>query len=140
MDQVRKWKWRPRDEWPNQHSPKVPVAFDRPQEDDWSVQKECLTPGGVAFDVSQEPEELFYRCQGPHCSKQNEGRRYWDSASTVFYAEDGKRTHKDISALSAGRQAMEVSVPPDLSDLNKRSCGKEEDWRSNLWESAGLKR
>ena len=140
MDQVRKWKLRPRDEWPNHRSPEVPVAFDRPQEDGGSVQKECLTPGAcVAFDVSQEPEELFYRCQGPNCSKQNEGRRYLDSASTVFYAEDGKRTHKDISALNAGRQALEVSLPSDLSDLNKCSCGREFYWRSNLWKISGLK-
>ena len=35
MDQVRICKLRPRDEWPNQRSPEVPVAFGGPQEDDW---------------------------------------------------------------------------------------------------------
>ena len=49
----------------------------------------------------------------------------WTRRQSFSTLKTEKKLTRDLSALSAGRQAMEVSVPSDLSDLNKRSSGRD---------------
>ena len=56
------------------------------------MQKECLALGaGVAYDISQVEGQLMYRCQGPNCSKKNEGR--WHVSSLNKYSGGEEIAH-----------------------------------------------
>ena len=52
----------------------------------------------VACNTLQEGGKLLYRCDGPTCATQNQGRWYLDLVSVVFPSEDGHGYTRDVCA------------------------------------------
>ena len=50
----------------------------------------------VVCNTLQEGRKLLYRCHGPTCATQNQGRRYLDLVSVVFPSEDGHGHARDV--------------------------------------------